>query len=99
MGQTIQAVCSCGYESKEFYEGAGGSPDGPLTAVMNCPHCSEIVAVNAKAKKPSCPKCRKKVDPPFSTFEEWVKRTEEFKFKCPKCGEYPIETQTVALWD
>lgn len=98
MGQSIQVECKCGYCSPVLM-GGGGSPDGALRAVMNCPHCMDIVGVNAKAKRPRCPKCKRTVKPLFRDCIEWVKMDYDLKFKCPVCGEFPIEIKGVALWD
>jgi len=73
--------------------------DGHLTAAVQCGGCREVVGVNAKAKRPRCPRCRKDLKPPYTSWADWVAYNEEPAFACPLCGITPLVAESLGMWD
>ena len=99
MGAIVRAVCPCGYTSAQFFEGGGMEPGGPVTALTICDHCREVVAVNVRATRYRCRRCRRTVRPPFRSWNEWVRIEGIPALACPRCARSPLPFEMLGIWD
>ncbi len=62
MGSSLIARCKCGFASETFMVG-GGMLNHETTCYVPgiCLNCHRFVVANYLAKRPRCPKCRRKV--------------------------------------
>jgi hypothetical protein len=110
IGTIIQAVCECGYESEEVFQGGGF--ESFTTTDMEpayCPKCKELVVENRFVKEPRCSKCHGDIKfydhldvgpgrtgPGF----QWGKVViPSEKCLCPRCGKRTMRFVMAGCWD
>lgn len=94
MGLIIRAVCSCGYTSKEIFQGHGGESYN-VQWPANCASCRQIVTADPQTRR--CSRCNGQIaellGDPAAEFEL---RAEH---KCPRCGKCTLHFEPVGIWD
>jgi len=110
MGSIIRAVCECGYDSGDIYQG-GGFLNFMKEDIepAYCRKCKKLVIANHMLKHPKCPDCKGKIVF-YDNQELWSEDSKlgycwgnvviPFdKCFCPQCGKKTMKFQDVGLWD
>ncbi len=100
MGDLVQALCACGYESDILLDGCGWNPDSGRD-LARCDHCQQIVSVPSRAARKRCPKCRRKVDllPADERDDSQRGNAPRVGLECPHCHQPSMRLESAGLWD
>ncbi|RDV11836.1 hypothetical protein DXT99_23925 [Pontibacter diazotrophicus] len=112
MGNIIKAVCQCGLESGEIYQGIGFRyfENGIRIEPAYCGDCGIIVGRDMSKSFSKCPQCRKKVkfykeDVEESEIEkELGLATDDYlpekeQWLCPRCKRETLGSEFMGMWD
>lgn len=112
MGNIIKAVCTCGLESDEIYQGIGMRfyETGSRTEPAYCDACGIVVGRDTSKSFSKCPQCRRRV----KFYKEEVEENEVEKipglatddyldekgfWHCPRCKRETLRFESLGLWD
>lgn len=100
MGTMYIAVCPCGYESGELFEGCGMAGPDSCRDLARCEYCHMIVSIRSSSARHRCPKCSRKVHL-LDLDEERADNADSSlpDFECPKCGNFTMKLHMAGLWD
>ena len=112
MGSIIKAVCKCGLESDEIYQGIGFMyfETGTRIEPAYCDACGIVVGRDMSKSYSKCPKCRRKIRFYKDDVEENLSEEEtellsgdyleekEFWY-CPRCKRETLRFESMGLWD
>jgi hypothetical protein len=112
MGTIVRAICKCGLESEDIYQGIGFAfqTEEEFCEAAYCDNCGIIAGKDGRKLTPKCPKCRKNM-----TFYNDVlnkgRTTSNFElacsnylekrkyWHCPSCKKRTLIFETRGLWD